>query len=104
MKAFKLILPIVAACTLAACAGKPTIGDAMRSHADQDQAAVDLQKKLAKDWERGSKLTQNGNKRVKNAQQELERGQKEVAEGTRLMEESERNFREAFPNLSFGKN
>lgn len=100
MKVLKSMLPVLAVCALTACAGKPTIGDAMRGHADQDQASVDLQKKLAKDWERGSRLAQTGDKRVKTAQRELERGQQEVADGTRLMEESERRFREAFPNLT----
>jgi hypothetical protein len=101
---FKLTLPVLALCALTACAGKPTLGDAMRDHAAQQQASVDLQNKLAKDWERGSKLKKAGDKRVKAAQKELERGQKEIAEGDQLMEQSEAQVRTSFPTLTFDHN
>jgi hypothetical protein len=84
---------------LAACARTPDTGDFMRQHATDEQVLVDLQRQLANDWARGSKLVVSGEKRVKSGQAELERGQQEIAEGTRLMQESERLFREKFPQL-----
>ncbi len=99
MKAFKVILVIATVLILAACASQPNMGDIMQQHATDDQAAVDLQTQLSKDWKRGSKLLQTGTKRAQQAEKALERGNQEIAEGTRLMEESERRFREAFPDL-----
>jgi hypothetical protein len=64
---------------LAACAKTPDTGDFMRQHATDEQALVDLQKRLANDWARGSKLVVSGEKRVKSGRAELERGQQEIA-------------------------
>lgn len=101
MKESKVILAVATVLMLAACASnKPDIGSIMQQHAIEDQAAADLQKKLSKDWKRGSKLVQTGTKRAQQGEKALERGNQEVAEGTKLMEESERRFREAFPDLT----
>ncbi len=99
MKAFKLISVVATILMLAACASQPDMGSIMRQHAIDDQAAVDLQKQLSKDWKQGSKLVRTGTKRAQQGEKALERGNQEVAEGTKLMEESERRFREAFPGL-----
>lgn len=82
------------------CAGTQDKGDFMRQHASNEQGVADLQKKLAKDWTRGSKLVVSGEKRVKNGQQELERGRREIAEGKMLMKESESIFHENYPHLN----
>jgi hypothetical protein len=89
---------VVLMVSLAACAGKHDKGDFMRQHASDKQEVVDLQKKLAKDWTRGSKLVVSGEKRVKSGQQELDRGRQEITEGKKLMQDSERIFRENYPN------
>ena len=95
-----LCVAAVLTVSLTACAGGPLdTGDFMRQHATDDQVLVDLQRKLAKDWTRGSELVVTGENRVKSGQAELERGRKEIAEGEMLMQESERLFREKFPQL-----
>jgi hypothetical protein len=106
MKKFPMLFAAgVLTMSLTACAGgPPTMGDFMRQHATDEQALVDLQRQLAKDWARGSELVVSGEKRVKSGQAEVERGEQEIAEGTSLMQESERLFRERFPQLRLDGN
>jgi septal ring factor EnvC (AmiA/AmiB activator) len=94
------------------CASKPTTADIMREHANDSQSRADLKNRLAKDWEKGTKLVSSGEKRVKDgenivksAERDLKRGQddiewgnREIADGQKLIQESERQFRENFPD------
>lgn len=99
----------VAMFALSGCAGneKPaTTADIMRGHAADVQTEVDLKEELAKEWERGSELSQTGRERIRDGQEMIQEGQsqinqgkREMAQGTQLMQDSERRFRQNFPGL-----
>ena len=92
---------------LAGCASAPpTSGDLMRNHGAEAQSQVDLKYRLAKDWDRGSKLVASGERRleagktrVKDGEHDIEGGKREISEGKKLIQDSERRFREEFPGL-----
>jgi exonuclease VII small subunit len=100
---------------LAGCSGSstPSTADLMRDHATAAQAQIELKKKLASQWERGSELLKEGEQRIKDGEKAIrdaerdlekardlvERGKSDVSEGKKLMDESERLFKENFPGM-----
>lgn len=115
MKELKVIAAtVIVMSVLSGCASKaPTTGDFMRMHAADEKAMGIDQKKIANDWDHGSKLKKSGEELVKHGEElvksgdkdmstgrnEIEQGQKDIAEGIKLKEESERIFREKYPDL-----
>lgn len=98
---------------LGGCASTPSTGDLMRQYAVEQEQHIEMQKKLAVDWERGNELVTKGNKRLEKYQKRAEKASQtleearlaieqanvEIAAGTELIKASEAQFKDKFPAI-----